>query len=263
MLRNDPKITAIMHDSLVKAFATEHKISLDESKKEISNMSFMQYHKLLEAGANIVPPSGNTIGPNAGSQSTNSAQSPAAPQQAGSQPAQSAPSQNRQILWKGQGSPVEMGMTVGLAGQNGAQEPGEITNIDQAKNGVTIKNTKTGQEELHGMDDLQPYSQDDRQNAPQQQMAEELARMKKLAGIAEDASGGASCAGAMGASTAQPLGKIKRRQPVSELKQEYTPTVAKTVVGDTKPSQASGKLSADLAASGKKTAARTNNGLRK
>ena len=45
---------------------------------------------------------------------------------------------------------------------------------------------------------------------------------------------------------------------------EYVPKeAAKTIVGDTKPNQASGELSATLAANGKRTASRINNGIKR
>ena len=91
-----------------------------------------------------------------------------------------------------------------------------------------------------------------------------LARMRQLAGIKEDGSSGASCAGGI-AVAPMPMGGVKRRQPTNEQQpKEYTAKEApKTIVGDTKPGQASGELSANLAVRGKKTASRTNNGFKK
>jgi hypothetical protein len=94
----------------------------------------------------------------------------------------------------------------------------------------------------------------------------ELARLCELAGImVETCSAGATGAGSIAiAPTAVGGGIIKRRpSALSEFTKEYTPTVAKTVIGDTKPHQASGELSANLAASGKKTASRINNGRKR
>ena len=91
----------------------------------------------------------------------------------------------------------------------------------------------------------------------------ELSRLRELAGISEDASCGATGAGAI-AMAPSSMGKVKRRQPVDEVQaKEYTPGPQKTVVGDTKPNQASGELSATLAANGKKTASRINNGFKR
>ena len=87
--------------------------------------------------------------------------------------------------------------------------------------------------------------------------------MKQLAGIAEDCSAGASGAGGI-AVAAKPMGTITRRQPTDEMiKTEHVPKVAKTVVGDTKPNQATGKLSADLRANGRKSASSPPRSLNK
>lgn len=257
MLRNDPRITGLMYVNAEETLSKLKGITIAESKKELSNMSFSQYVNLLEAGANITPPSGQAVGPSAGAPSMQPSS-----QQSQQQKPQAAP-QKAQVIWPGKGSPVEQGMTVGLKGPNGLSVPGEITQVDQSANGVKVRNPTTGQEEWHGNDDLQPYMAQ-QQSGSQQQMAEELSRLKQLAGIAEDSSGGASCAGAMGASTPQPLGKkVQRRQMEETPAVEYKQGPQKTVVGDTKPNQASGKLSADLAARGKKTASRINNGIKR
>ena len=262
MLRNNPKITDLMYEDAIQKLADLTGITLNESRQQISKMTFRQYYNLLEAGTNIVPPSGQAIGPSAGSiaPSANTTSPTSQPQQA-----QSAPQQAK-VMWGGPGTPAEQGMTVGLKGPNGLPVAGEITQVDQGSNGVKVRNSSTGQEEWHGNDDLQQFNGEGTgpQTTPvQQQMAEDIRRMRQLAGIAEDASGGASCAGAI-ASAPAAIGAVKRRQPVEEgPSEEYTPDVAKTVVGDTKPNQASGRLSANLAARGKRTASRTNNGFKK
>ena len=262
-----------MYESAVETLARLTGITLSESKDRVSKMSFLQYHKLVEAGANITPPSGQPIGP-AGPSGISGA--PPAPVTQGSPTAttgaaQKSP-QKAQVMWNGPGSPVEQGMTVGLKGTNGVPVPGEITQVDQGANGVKVRNPTTGQEEWHSNDELEQYAggatvpgaTPQAAGLQQQQMAEDIKRMKELAGIAEDASAGAGCAGAMGASTAQPLGrKMQRRAMPENSMDEYTPTVAKTVVGDTKPHQDSGKLSARLAKAGKPAASRTNNGFKK
>ncbi len=268
MLSDNPKIKELMHESAVQQLSTLKGLTLEESRSAISAMSFLQYCNLLEAGANITPPSGQAIGSSAGAPSM-----PGGTPQQGRQQQQQQQQQNPQkapqkvqVMWGGKGSPIEQGMTVGLTGPSGQPVPGEITQVDQSANGVKVRNPTTGQEEWHGNDDLQPFAA---QQTPggtpqQQQMAEDIKRMRQLAGIAEDASGGASCAGAMGASTPQPLGgKMKRRQFEETPAVEYKQGPQKTVVGDTKPNQASGKLSADLAARGKKTASRINNGIKR
>ena len=89
-------------------------------------------------------------------------------------------------------------------------------------------------------------------------------RMQQLAGIKENCSAGATGAGSIAVAPAA-MGKVKRRQETNEQQPvEYTRTEApKTIVGDTKPAQASGELSANLAARGQKTASRNKNGLRR
>lgn len=267
MLSSDPKIKELMYESAVVRYSKLTNLPINESRKAISLMSFSDYLKLLEASADITPPSGMKIGASTPSNSSSSASAgntTVNSSTVNTQKAQQDPTKT-QVIWNGPGSPIEKGMTVGLKGPTGIPVPGEITQVDNQANGVKVRNPSTNKEEWHSNDDLEPYV-GGATPAPGLQtsaMAEELSRMKKLAGIAEDASSGASCAGAMGAGTPQPIGAIKRRQPVAELKKEYVPKVAKTVVGDTKPNQASGELSANLAASGKKTASRINNGIKK
>ncbi len=110
----------------------------------------------------------------------------------------------------------------------------------------------------------QPTQTPTTQPTQEEQDVAHLSRLRELAGIGENCSGGATGAGAI-AMGSTPMGGMKKRQyPEESLNTEYTPkTAAKTIVGDTKPAQASGKLSADLAASGKASAGRTNNGRKR
>lgn len=263
MLRNNPKITDLLHESAVKSLSLLNNITIQESKNMILEMSFKQYMQLLEAGANITPPSGQTIGPSASAPSM-----PGNQQVQQNQPAQNAP-QKAQPMYAGKGSPIQQGMTVGIQGPNGNQLPGQITQVDAGRKSVAIKNPTTGQEEWVNNDDLQPYSNNSQPQQNNQQssaeptgLAEEIKRIKQLAGLSENSSAGASCAGAI-ASAPSAMGTMKRRPVDENSMDEYTPTVAKTVVGDTKPGQDSGKLSARLAKAGKPTASRTNNGFKK
>ncbi len=234
---------------------------IDEAKRIISEMTFMDYYKILEDGTSIVPPSGNTIGPSA------TASTPGG-----------APGSVKSI-WPGKGAPPEVGMTVGLKGPNGLPVPGEISQVDQAAKGVKVKNPTTGQEEWQSLDNLQPFMANGQAaptpgtvNSADQQPglpaptteSSDLMRMRQLAGIRENCSAGATGAGAIAIAPAA-MGKMQKRQPTDEeLKKEYTRTEpAKTIVGDTKPHQASGELSATLVANGKKAAGRTNNGMKK
>lgn len=236
------------HNLIVENFAERNGVSLEQAKKVISEMSFSEYHKLSEAGANIVPPSGQTI-------------APSGPLQQKAPAAQGGPQQVKSI-WPGKGSPVEVGMTVGLKGPNGLPVPGTISQVDAGAKGVKVKNPTTGQEEWANMDTLEPFmAQNQQESVPQQN---DIQRLRELAGIKENCSSGATGAGAIAIAPAA-MGKVKRRQETSEQAPvEYTPKEApKTIVGDTKPNQASGKLSADLAARGKKTASRINNGRKR
>ena len=184
---------------------------------------------------------------------------------------------NAKATWTGKG-PIAVGMTVGLKGPNGLPTPGEVSQVDMGAKGVKVKNPTTGQDEWMNISTLQPFmaaNTNTSQNVQPgtqaatsgSQTTEDVAKLKRLrelAGIKENCSAGATGAGAIAVAPVA-VGKIKRRQSAEEaLKPEYTPkSPAKTIVGDTKPSQASGKLSADLAASGKKAAGRINNGKKR
>jgi hypothetical protein len=171
-----------------------------------------------------------------------------------------------------------MGMTVGLKGPNGIPVPGQVSQVDASAKGVKVKNPTTGQDEWVNMDALQPFMAGGKPNANIQpgagtnqqsvtttaEDAGQLTRLRELAGIKENCSAGATGAGSIAVAPAA-MGSIRKRQPTDEqIKKEYTPKeAAKTIAGDTKPSQASGELSANLAARGKKSAGRINNGFKR
>lgn len=238
-------------------------ISIDEAREKMYAMSFKDYLNIMEASVDITPPSGQTISP------TTSSVAQTGPTQ---QPNSS--STNIKSIWPGKGAPVEVGMTVGLKGPNGLPVPGQVSQVDTGSKGAKIKNPTTGQTEWVNLDTLQPYTtaggstQNNNPGQPQGQIptteAPELTRLRELAGIKENCSAGATGAGTI-ASAPAAMGSMKRRQPTDEqVKTEYTPKeAAKTIAGDTKPNQASGKLSADLSARGRKTASRINNGFKK
>lgn len=256
MLTNNTRITDLAYESADKKFARMQGMTLEESRAAVSDMSFSQYLALAEASADIIPPSGQTISPQ-------------------SSPAQKSPTPNGasavKSIWPGKGAPVQQGMTVGLKGPNGLPVPGEVTQVDSSARGVKVRNPTTGQEEWHGNGDLNPYTTAN--SSPEaaaaananvgQQMAEDIKRMRQLAGMKEDASCGASGASGI-ASAPTAMGSVKRREVSEAPPKEYTPDgPAKTIVGDTKPKQASGELSANLAVRGKKTATRSNNGFKR
>ena len=241
--------------------ADNRNIGLEEATTQLSNMSFKEYHNILEGNTTIVPPSGNTIDPST-APASNTTQAANGPQQAPS---------NVKSIWPGAGAPVEVGMTVGLKGPNGVPVPGQVSQVDMAAKGVKVKNPTTGQEEWANLNALEPFAANTQPNPgapattqPTTEEASDLKRLRELAGIKENCSAGATGAGAIAVAPAA-TGAMKRRQATDEqLKKEYTPKEApKTIVGDTKPFQASGQLSATLAANGKKTASRINNGRKR
>lgn len=236
----------LQHRIVIENYANSNNISFDEAKKIISEMSFKEYHLLTEVGANITPPSGQTISPSASKTNT---------------PPTSNTSKIKSI-WPGTGAPVEVGMTVGIKDKTGKPIPGTVSQVDSSAKGVKVKNPTTGQDEWMNMDTLEPFMA----NTPDVHTLDQpdnLQRLKELAGISENCSAGASGAGAI-AIAPTPLGKMQKRQQTDEkLKKEYVrDEPAKSIVGDTKPGQASGELSATLAANGKKTASRIKNGQR-
>jgi hypothetical protein len=246
MLTNDPKINDIANGNIFDKI----------SKEKLSEMSFIEYMNLLEVGANITPPSGQSIGTTGTTGTTSSSTS-------------GTNQNNIKSIWPGKGAPVEVGMTVGLKDTTGLPIPGEISHVDMAAKGAKVKNPKTGKEEWVNLDTLQPFMANNQQtttqnqNQPPVQEDKDIQRIKQLAGISENCSAGATGAGAIAIAPAA-MGKIKKRETTEEHKVEYTPKgPAKSIIGDTKPNQASGKLSADLAANGKKTASRSNNGFKK
>jgi hypothetical protein len=235
-------------------------------------MSFNEYRKLDEF---ITPPSGQAIGPTGSA--SNSTQPTTQPS------AQLGNTTKPQVSWPGKGTAPAVGMTVGLKGPNGVPVPGEISQVDMSAKGVKVKNPTTGQDEWTNIDALEPFmaqgNQQGQQQQGQQQVqspsqqgnqqamedANDLQRLRELAGIKENCSAGSTGAGSIAVVPVAVGNTIRRRAPTEESqKKEYTPREsAKTVVGDTKPNQASGELSANLAVRGKKTASRTNNGFKR
>jgi len=258
----------IAFNDIVSNVMEDHNLDFDTAKAKVLGMSFTEYHKLIEA---VTPPSGQTIGPTGPSNTPNTSQAANGPAQVGAG--------NVKSIWPGKGAPVEQGMTVGLKGPNGVPVPGEISQVDMGAKGVKVKNPTTGQEEWTNMDALEPYmangqAQAQPGNQPQaanpagvtaaMEDATQLSRLRELAGIKENCSAGATGAGSIAVAPAAMGGMKKRQMTDEELKKEYVPKeAAKTIVGDTKPNQASGELSSNLAVRGKKTASRANNGFKR
>jgi hypothetical protein len=250
-------VSSMIFETILEKIVSENNITIEEARNIASKLSFREYVRLSEAGSAIIPPSGNTIGPSANATAPSGSNTTGSP-------------------WPGNGAPVEVGMTVGLKGPNGLPVPGQVSQVDMAAKGVKVKNPSTGQDEWQSLDTLSPFMASDSNTLPQTntnptnqpqvatEEAADLARMRKLAGIKENCSAGATGAGSIVIAPAA-MGGVKRREPTDEeLKKEYTRTEpAKTIIGDTKPHQASGELSANLAASGMKSAGRANNGMKK
>jgi hypothetical protein len=250
-LSDNHEINSLKYDNLMESIAKEKGISMEKAKQDISEMKFSDYLRLLEA-SNIIPPSGQTITP-----TTQPTQNAAPVPGASNKPV---------VSWPGKGTPMQSGMTVGVKGSGNMPVPGEITQVDQGAKGVKIKNPTTNQEEWYNDADVQPYmtgAQGQMQQQPQQTNTQvtaedvELTRMKTLAGITETASCGGTSAGAI--ATAPASMGVKRREKTDE----EIPTMPKTIVGDTKPNQASSKLSNDLVKRKLKSAGRKDNGIQR
>jgi len=270
MKKLDTLANDMIYGDIVRRIAEEKNIDLTEARDIVSKMSFKEY----QLSEQTVPaPSGQTIGPTG---STAGNENDAANQAAaGGTPTGGAPTYVK-------GTIPKEGQSVSVKSRAGLPIQGTIKNVDQMKNGVVVYNPETKKEEWMNISTLEPFmvsakptpaapgtpgNQTDAQGALAQagRVAEdaELSRMLQLAGIQENCSGGATGAGAIAVAPTS-MG-MKKRQPAEEaLKAEYKVKEApKTIIGDTKPNQASGKLSADLAASGKKTAGRINNGRKR
>lgn len=271
MKKLDKLANEMIYGDMVHRIAEEKNVGLTEARDIISKMSFREYQV---AEATVPAPSGATIAPT-GSSATPNENDAANQAAAGSPSAAGTPSYIKgQIPQKGQ--------SVSVKSRAGLPLQGTIKDVDQMKNGALVINPETNKEEWWNISTLEPFlagkapppalgqagNQTDQQGALAQtgKVAEdaELSRMLQLAGIQENCSGGATGAGAI-AMAPSAMGGIKKREPAEEaLTPEYTPKgPAKTIVGDTKPNQATGKLSADLAASGKKAAGRINNGRKR
>jgi len=255
MIKNDPVIQNMIHGDILKKIAEEHKASPSQSKKIFGSMSFLEYIQYqtpeLVAEQNITPPSGQTIGTATGPTSTSTTNQPSAQQP------KPAPK-----TWSGTG-PLQKGMMVtvkNMSGQAGKPPmPMSVTTFDQSTGQVEVEDpTRPGQKTSYNIKDIGAYATATTESA-------ELSRLKQLAGISESCSSGATGAGNIAVAIGETGSMIRRRTTTEERwAREYTPREsAKTIVGDTKPAQASGELSANLAANGKKTASRTRNGFKK
>jgi hypothetical protein len=241
MLTNNPKISSLAYNDAVSRLMEGNSIAVEDARSAIASMSFKDYHRLIEATADIVPPSGKVISPQ-----QQAASNQPAPQ-AGQAPA--VPGQPFQPIQPGTQPAPQAGQAPGqppVAGQAIQQQAQQLVPPGSK---VPVIPGKPGQP-------VQPGQVQTEEGAM-------LQRLRELAGIKEDASCGATGAGAI-AMAPSAMGKVKRRGVEEAPKKEYTRTAPpKTIVGDTKPFQASGELSATNAARGIPTASRKRNGLKK
>jgi hypothetical protein len=255
MIKNDPVIQNMLYGNILKKISEEQNASPEQARKIFGNMTFLEYIQKqtpeLVGEQTITPPSGQAIGPTSAPAPTSTTN-----QQAEKQP-KPAPK-----TWSGTG-PLQQGMMVSVKNmpdQAGKPPmPMSVTKFDQATGQVEVEDpTRPGQKTSYNIKDIGTYTAATTESI-------ELARLKTLAGIAESCSAGATGAGNISVAIGETGSMIRRRTTTEERwAREYTPREsAKTIVGDTKPAQASGELSANLAANGKPTASRTRNGFKK
>lgn len=251
MIKHDPLINEIAYGNMVDSISESKNISQADAKKLLQAMSFQEYLSVLE---NITPPSGNTIAPGAktvGRPANSMPKPPTTPSTSSTKPANPN--------WPGGNAPLEAGMSVGMKDASGKPTQGIVSKVDKLANGAKVRNPVTGKEEWTNLSMLEPASL----ATEDQDSDDDLTRLKELAGIQESASSGATGAGAIAVAPTA-MGSMNKRTTTESPRKEYRPKAPpKTIVGDTKPGQASGELSATLAANGKKTASRSNNGFKK
>lgn len=239
MIFNDRVINQMINGDVLQLIAESRGVDIAQARHILSKMSFLEHMRLRE---NITPPSGQKIG----------AQTAANKQPTNGTTASSAGNKPDAKVWGNPNAPITPGMTVGVNSDNGVITPMQVSQVDQNASGVKVKDPTTGKETWYNKEQLVTMGV----NEADDQDDEQLGRILELAGIKEMSSAGATSAGAIAAAPA-PVGKTRRRTEETALRSEHTrKTPYETVIGDTKPAQASGQLSANLAASGKPTANR-------
>lgn len=246
MILNDKEIQKLINGDILEAIAQQKGVSINEARVIFASMSFSEYLALTE---NVVPPSGQPVGngtpnkPNAGAENDGNDDND--------------DNANGAKMWSNPNAPIAAGMTVGIQGDGGAVIPMQVSQVDQNAAGVKVKDPTTGKEQWYNKDQLSTFGITTEGEESEETDTTDLDRLRELAGLGEMASAGASCAGAI-ATAPTPVGKVRTRSEESaRLKSEHKrDTPYETIIGDTKPAQASGQLSANLAASGKPTARR-------
>lgn len=257
MLTNNPKINSLKYNDAVSKLMEN-----EETRHVISEMSFGEYHKLIEASADIVPPSGQIITPKNKVQAPGQNIAKAAPVAAAAPVAGQAPGPGQPIQQMNtQQQTPQAGQTpAAVAGQAVQQQAGAL--LPKGANVPMIPG-------LPGAAGIGQPNQPPKPGQPIQTVTPteeemELERLAELSGIGEMCSGGATGAGAI-AMAPKPMGAMKKRQPTEESPSlEHPVSGRKTIPGATGP-QASAihKLSANNAVRGNPTPFRTNAGIRK
>lgn len=250
MILNDNEIDKMINGCIISTIAEQRGVSLGQAREILSEMTFLEHMKMLE---NVVePPSGKQVG----SKPVNANQ----PNNTPSKPDGDATAQAK--MWSNPSAPITAGMTVGVTNDGGAVMPMQVSQVDQNASGVKVKDLTTGKEEWYNKDQLATMGMtaesDDADIDNDEDTDGNLNRILELAGVKEMASMGASCAGAIASAPASMGSTRKRSEESVSLDSEHKrDDPYKSIIGDTKPAQASGQLSANLAASGKPTARRT------
>lgn len=291
MISNNYKIDSILYEDTIKVICEKYNINLDEANELIKNLSFTEYYQLITEA--VIPPSQQIPG----APQVNKSNQPISPTgSVGPQP-------GNQPIGNLQGSAMQPGQTVGIKNDQGQIVPHQISNVDNSGN-ATVIDPKTGEQTTHDMTELhsilgqagnendgtdQSYNSNSSPDLshPMPRTAgalnslmqsvdygdKELQRLRELAGINEDASGGGCSAGGMSsgsngatvagniASVAKPLGQIrKRNQSQTEEIKTTSDKHNVSIHGKIDPRGASGELSRRLADANMKTATRKNNG---
>ena len=239
MILNDSQIDMMINGNILDTIAERHGVDAVQARSILSEMSFLEYMSLTEN--TVTPPSGQQVG----SKSSGTGDT-----------ANTAPNNK---MWANPNAPITAGMTVGVKDPKGQVMPMQVSQVDQNASGVKVRDMTTGKEEWYNKDQLATMgiTTENDDNGDTSEDDAELTRILELAGISEMASAGASCAGAIAAGPSGMGTTRKRSQESVTLDSEHNrDTPYKSIIGDTKPAQASGQLSANLAASGKPTARR-------
>lgn len=236
MILNDSQIDMMINGNILDTIAERHGVDVVQARSILSEMSFLEYMSLTEN--TVTPPSGQQVG----SKSTGTGIT--------------ANTASNDKMWANPNAPITAGMTVGVKDPKGQVMPMQVSQVDQNASGVKVRDMTTGKEEWYNKDQLATMGMTT-ENDDNGEDEAELTRILELAGISEMSSAGSSCAGAIATGPTSMGATRKRSQESVSLDNEHKrETPYKSIIGDTKPAQASGQLSANLAASGKPTARR-------